>query len=185
MAASSDPFTDGLDYLYRVRSLALEPEMVDLVDNCNHQAPICVWIGENIESINRQLNLLLLRCQQCFHPWEQPNAQVFATPLATSYRVDALCNLKTHPITLLIDVGRVVPADWLRLVVHEYAHAYAGSPGHHPQFAQSLAHLCLGLEIPPPLGQPPSEESLQFFPGCRSTQDPLAFWRGEGELPSD
>lgn len=185
VTSSCDPFERGLDYLYGVRSLALEPEMVDLVHQPVSRLPICTWIGENIDSINSQLNFCLQLCQQCFHGWEQPVVQIFATPLASSYRVDAVCNLNTKPITLLIDVGRVVPADWLRLVVHEYAHACAGSPGHHPQFAQALAHLCLGLQIPMSSFALDYQHSLRFFPDCRSTPDPLAFWRGEGEIDWD
>jgi len=107
--------------------------------------------------------------------------QIFATPLAQSFGIDGFCNLQTDPISVLIDVGRVVPENWLRLVAHEYAHAHAGSPGHHQRFAQSLAHLCLGLEIAPPLCQLDQEDSLRFYPDCLATHDPLAFWQGKEE----
>ena len=81
----------------------------------------------------------------------------------------------------MIDVGRMLPQDWLLVVAHEYAHAHADVPGHHHQFAQSLAHLCLGLAIAPPLWQPSVEDNLRFYPTYSATQDPLAFWRGEAE----
>lgn len=180
ITTSTDPFTRGLDYLYGVRSLAIEPEMVDLVYALDHRIPICIWISEHIEAVNIQLNAHLQACHDCFHPWEQPDTQIFAAPLAQSFGLDGFCNFQTNPISIVIDVGRVMPKDWLLVVAHEYAHAHAGSPGHHQQFAQSLAHLCLGLEIAPPSYQPGMEDSLRFYPGYPPTQDPLAFWQGEG-----
>jgi len=74
----------------------------------------------------------------------------------------------------------VVPDDWLRLVAHEYAHAHTGSPGHRVEFERSLTHLCLGLAIPPPPDQSDAKDWLRFYPDCVPTQNPLAFWRGEG-----
>lgn len=154
--------------------------MVDGVYDLDRRVPICTWIGEHIEAVNTQLNVYLQACHNCFHPWEQPAVQVFAAPLAQSFGLDALCNFQTHPLTVLIDVGRVHPKDWLLLVVHEYAHAHAGSPGHHQQFARSLSHLCLGLEIALPSDQPDMADNLRFYPRCLPTQDPLAFWQGRG-----
>jgi hypothetical protein len=180
ITTSRDPFTRGLDYLYGVRSLALVPEMVDRVHDLEQRVPICTWIGEQIEAVNAHLYACLQACHDCFHAWEQPALQLFAAPLAQSFGLDAVCNFQTCPITLLIDVGRVLPADWLLLVVHEYAHAHAGSPGHHEQFARSLTHLCLGLGIPLPACEPGQEDSLRFYPNCPPTPDPLSFWRGDG-----
>jgi hypothetical protein len=179
ITSSTDPFTRGLDYLYGARSLAPEAEVIDLVDDLKQRTSVCTWIGSHIDQVNQTLAAHLQACHDCFHPWQQPPLQVFAAPLAQSFAIDALCNFQTDPITLLIDVGRVVKSDWLGLVVHEYAHAHAGSPGHHQQFAASLTHLCLGLEIALPAVQPGQEESLRFYPRCRPTQNPLAFWRGE------
>ena len=178
VTTSADPFTRGLDYLYGARSLSLVPEMVDLVHDLEHRRPICVWIGHHIEAVNRTLAECLSACHACFHPWEQPQLQLFAVPLARSFGLDGFCNLKMEPLTILIDVGRVAPADWLLLVLHEYAHAHAGAPGHHEVFVRSLAHLCVGLGIAPP---EPLSHDLQSYPPYRRTQDPLAFWRGDGE----
>ncbi|PZV11436.1 MAG: hypothetical protein DCF22_14480 [Leptolyngbya sp.] len=180
VTTSTDPFIRGLDYLYGVRSLALAPEMIGMVDNLDHRTAICIWIGNHIDGVNSQLNAYLQRCHDCFHRQEQRPIQIFAAPIIQSFGIDGLCNLKTHPVTLLIDVGRVVPEDWLRLVAHEYAHAHVGSPGHHLPFERSLTHLCLGLEISAPLNQPEQQDCLKFYPDCVLTQDPLAFWRGEG-----
>lgn len=181
ITTSTDPFTRGLDYLYGVRSLALTPAMIDLVDYLDDRIPICTWIGNHIDAVNRQLTAYLQACHNCFHVWEQRPIQIFAAPLVESFKIDGLCNLQTNPVTILVDVGRVEPKDWLRLVVHEYAHAHAGFPGHHSQFARSLAHLCLGLEIALPPDQPDQKNWLQFYPDYVPTQDPLAFWRGEGQ----
>ncbi|AKG22187.1 hypothetical protein [Calothrix sp. 336/3] len=179
VTTSTDPFARGLDYLYGVRSLALNAEMIDVVEDIDKRIPLCIWIGEHIDGVNQQLEKYLQACHSCFHPWEQPAIEIFAAPLAQSLGIDALCNLQTNPITILIDVGRVVPEDWLLLVVHEYAHAHAGYPGHHEQFARSLAHLCLGLGIPPLTWQPDRESNLRFYPDCRATENPLAFWYGK------
>lgn len=180
ITTSLDPFTRGLDYLYGVRSLALAPEMVGVVDDLEARMPICTWIGDHIDRVNAQINGYLQRCHDCFHPWEQRPMQIFAAPLAQSFGMDGFCNLNTDPVTILIDVGRVVPEHWLRLVAHEYAHAHTGSPGHHTEFERLLAHLCLGLAIPPPPDQPDVKDWLRFYPDCVAAQNPLAFWRGEG-----
>ncbi|MBD2464355.1 hypothetical protein H6G89_25450 [Oscillatoria sp. FACHB-1407] len=182
ITTSTDPVVRGLDYLYGVRSLALEPEMVDLVYDLEHRIPICAWIAHNIDAVNAQLNRYLQLCHACFHAWEQPTLQIFAAPLAQAFGLDAVCNFQVYPISILIDVGRVMPRDWLSVVAHEYAHAHAGYPGHHEQFARSLTHLCLGLALPAPVYQAGNEDVLRFHPPCIPTSDPLAFWRGEGML---
>lgn len=174
---SPDPVTRGLDYLYGLRSLALDPEMIDVIYDLDSRISLCGWISENIDAINYYLDRCLQVCHDCFHPWEQPAVQIFAAPIAQSFGINALCNLQTDPITILVDIGRVMPEDWLLLVVHEYAHAHAGSPGHHEHYARSLAHLCLGLGIAPPMDQ--CEDTLRFHPDCLPTRNPLSTWRGE------
>jgi hypothetical protein len=176
-----DPFARGLDYLYGVRRLAFEPEIVGLVHDLAQRTEVCIWIDQHIESINRHLQSLLQLCHACLLSSEQPDVQILAAPLSQSFGVDALCNLLSQPKTIIVDVGRVTPSHWLSLVVHEYAHAHTGTPGHHPAFAQSLTHLCLGLGIALPVWQPGQEEQLRSFPPCLPTRDPLAFWRGEDE----
>ena len=160
--------------------------MVELVYDLKNRVPICTWIGNHIDAVNAEVNACLQACHACFHPWEQPQIQIFAVPLAQSFGLDGLCNLQTEPITILVDVGRLAWEDWLSLVCHEYAHAQAGSPGHHEAFVRSLTHLCLGLGIaPPPIdpgtGQWSLEERLRSYPEYRSAQDRLAFWRGEAK----
>lgn len=179
MTDRSDPFARGLDYLYEMRRLALSPEMVGLVHDLENRIPVCIWIGNQIDLVNGYLQQCLQACHNCFHPWQQKPIQIFATPLADAFRLEGLCNLKTTPITLLIDVGRVEPEDWLALVVHEYAHAQVGLPGHHQEFAKALAHLCLGLDYVPLPWKPELESQLRSYPYCRATANPLAFWRGE------
>lgn len=179
--SSADPFARGLDYLYGVRCLAPDPDMIGIVYDLQLRTTICTWIGQQIESINRQLQICLHLCHACFDSREQPSLQIVAAPLMQSFGVDAVCNLFTQPKTIIVDVGRVIPQHWLSLVAHEYAHAHAGSPGHHPQFAQSLRHLCLGLGIVLPAYTTNQEERWQSFPPCLPTPDPLAFWQGRGD----
>lgn len=175
----ADPFTRGLDYLYEVRRLLLEPDMIDLVYRLGDRIPICTWIGTHVDAVNAELNACLQACHACFHPWQQRPMQIFAAPLAASFGLDGVCNIQADPIAILVDVGRVVPEDWLAIVAHEYAHAHLGSPGHHQEFAQTLAHLCLGLSLAPPAWQPGQETHLRSCPPCRSTHDPIAFWMGK------
>jgi hypothetical protein len=178
VTTSTDPFTKGLDYLYGARSLSLAPDMVSVVYDLERRIPICTWVGSHIEAVNNALNECLTACHACFHAWEQPQVQIVAAPLAQSFGLDGLCNLQTEPITILIDAGRLAPEHWLLLVMHEYAHAHAGTPGHHETFARSLTHLCFGLGIAPP---PDAAESLRSYPYYRPNQDALAFWRGESD----
>ncbi|WP_448561660.1 hypothetical protein [Trichothermofontia sp.] len=177
MTTRTDAFSRGLDYLYGLCRLALLPDLIGLVEDRGGRVPICTWIGTHIDAVNAQLDIYAQACHACFLLWEQPAFQVLATPLAPSCRVDGVCNLKTQPMTRLIDVGRVVPADWWRLVVHEYAHAYVRSLGHHAAFARSLTHLCLSLGLTSPDGWVDGDR-LKAYPPYRSTPDPLAFWRG-------
>lgn len=68
ITTSTDPFTRGLDYLYGVRSLALDAEMIDVVFDMENRKPLCVWIGEHIEAVNAKLENYLQACHDCFHP---------------------------------------------------------------------------------------------------------------------
>lgn len=173
MPQAAEVAARGLDYLYFMRSLSPEPDAIDVLFSPALRTPICTSIGTYITTINTRLNLCLQACHDCLHPWQRPQVQIFATPLAAAFGLDGLCNLKTQPITILVDVGRVWPDDWLALVAHEYAHACLNQPGHCNQFAQLISHLASGLHLPPPLLPSPS---WHHFPPYRSTPDPLAFW---------
>lgn len=178
------PLTDaaayqrGVSYLEQVQSLVLEPGMVDVMQNLRDRVAICTWIGQQIEAVNTELQHCLEACHDCFHPTERPVIEIFAVPLAPAFGIDGLCNVLRRPIAILVDVGRILPQDWLSIVAHEYAHAYSGDFGHHQQFVNVLYHLCLGLGLEPPTGA--NADQLRYWPFCQSTQDPLAFWRGEG-----
>jgi hypothetical protein len=200
-----DAYTRGVEYLEMVRGFALEPRMLDVLEPgfgngyyfgdgsrsqgiasrfqgiaSRSQVSICKWIGENIDTVNAQLNAYLQACHECFHPQERRDIRVFAAPLAQSLGIDGFCNILIVPTTILIDVGRVAPTDWLSLVVHEYAHAHVGTSGHNQQFASVLCHLCLGLGLEPPIWEAVTmESSLRTWPYCKSTINPLAFWIGE------
>jgi len=101
-----------------------------------------------------------------------------AVPFASSVQLDGFCNIDTTPTTILVDVGRVAPADWLALVAHEYAHAHLGYPGHDRAYTEVLSHLCLGLGFAQPSFEP-NDRRIYCWPPYSPTIVPLALWRGE------
>jgi len=167
----------GLTYLATVQHLSLNPKMVDLLEKEDYQVSVCNWITSHIATVNHILDRHLNACHNCFFRWERRSIQVLAAPLAQSFGIDGLCNLQTKPITILIDVGRVHPDDWLGLVVHEYSHAHIGFPGHDHRFISVLSHLCLGLGLEPPERQETTEH-LRHWPYATPITDPLALWLG-------
>lgn len=171
-------FERGVAYLYHLRSLAPAPDLIDFVDPSASRNQVCGWIGSHIDAVNAQLLVLLQSCQDCFHPWHCPPVQIFAAPFAQHFGIDGVCNLQSQPISILVDVGRVYPPDWVALVVHEYAHAHLGVPGHHAEFVHTLSHLCLALDLPAPLGFFPLDSRWCSFPPYRSNPLPLHFWSG-------
>lgn len=174
----------GLHYVQSVQRLApastiFVPTIIDVLDNIRDRDLICTWIGQHIDAINRDLQLHLNQCHGCFDTHDRPSIQILAVPLASSLGLDGLCNLTTQPITILVDIGRLHPEDWLALIAHEYIHAYLGRAGHDQRFATVLSYLCIGLGLEPP---PPGKDTpsyLAVWPPCTRTLDPLAFWRGE------
>ncbi|GAB4204747.1 MAG: hypothetical protein Fur006_60210 [Coleofasciculaceae cyanobacterium] len=172
------PIVKGYQYLSAVRQLALEPEMIDVTDDIRESEYIYTWIGYHINAINAQLHAYLEACHGCFHPEQRRPMQILATPIAQEYGIDGLCNIRVNPTVILIDVGRTAPQDWLSIVVHEYAHAHLGSPGHDVRFFNIVSHLCLGLGLEPPQWQPNMETYLRNWPPCTSRANPLAFWMG-------
>jgi hypothetical protein len=179
---SIELFQRGLDYLYQSRLLAPEPNLIAVMHDPTHRVPVCTWIGQQVDLINARLQTCLQACEACFHPWQRPAVQIFAAPLANLFQIDGCCNLQTEPITILVDVGRVIPEDWLALVVHEYAHAYLGLSGHRAEFVTVLTHLCLGLGLTLPYPLPTNESTWRSVPAYRSTIDPLSFWLGQDEF---
>jgi hypothetical protein len=175
----TDSYHAGVAYLQRIQSVLPEAQMIDVMDNLRDRVSICTWIGGQIEIVNKLLQSHLQACHDCFNPRERRSIQIFAVPLASSVRLDGFCNINTNPTTILVDVGRVAPADWLALVAHEYAHAYLDCPGHDLKYASVLSHLCLGLGFAQP-SLIPEDLSLHYWPPYPPTIDPLAWWRGEG-----
>jgi hypothetical protein len=182
----------GLKYLKTISSISLVPAMVDLEEIAPSfaylpgtalQTEILTWIGNNIDSINARLLGYLQACHNCFHPYQRPQVEIWATPIASRFAIDAICNVETKPRAILIDVGRIAPSDWLKIVAHEYVHAQLGYPGHGDAFLAVLEHLCLGLGIEPPDYHPQMsaserEVSLQKWPPCNLVERPIDFWRG-------
>jgi len=165
-------------YLHQVRALALEPGMIAIPDDLGDRTRLCKWIAAHISTINNRLRHYLQLCHQCFRVDERREMQVFAAPIASSFGIDGCCNPNSTPITLLIDVGRIHAENWLGLVVHEYAHAHAGHPGHDAPFVAALTQLCLGIGFPPLPHQAP-ESFWRSWPHCQPIANPKAFWVGE------
>lgn len=178
----ADPFVRGSDYLNAVRQLALDPGMIQVGEEIANRIRICTWIGQHIDAINLELNACLDTCHQCFQADLRREMHIWAAPLASDLGVDGLCNILLDPVVILIDVGRIDPADWLSIVVHEYVHAYLKSPGHDRHFLAVLTHLCLGLGLEPPvvegMDRVRMEAVLRNWPHCGSRKDPLTFWIG-------
>lgn len=171
-------YQTGVEYLQQVQLRLPDPQMVDVMGNVRDRVLICNWIGLHIKAVNTSLQGHLSACHDCFDPLERKSIDIFAVPLSSSIRLDGFCNINVSPTTILVDVGRVAPADWLALVAHEYAHAHLDNPGHDRSYAQVLSHLCLGLGFPqPPLA--PVDRSLHYWPIYAASIDPLAWWRGE------
>ncbi len=170
-------YEQGKAYCRRMASLVLDPQLVELRLPAKDKERLYCAIAQRISEINQELATHLGHCQQCFYPQQQLSLQIFAVPFAPHLNIDGLCNLNTQPMTILIDVGRMVRRDWLAAVVHEYAHAQTGEKGHHDRFFQNLTHLCLGLGLTPP--SPNLTSELQHWPPCQPTRDPLAFWLGD------
>ena len=174
----STTYQAGVEYLQRVSGFLPDPRMVDVMANIRDRVAICTWIGSSTDAINLQLQSYVRACDECFQEVDRRSIQIFAIPLATAISLDGFCNISTIPTTILVDVGRVAPTDWLALVAHEYAHAHLGYPGHDLEYEKILNHLCLGLGFPV-RSSGDSSSSLHHWPPYRSIIDPLAFWRGE------
>jgi hypothetical protein len=171
-------YRNGVEYLQRVQLLLPDPQMVDVMDNLRDRVSICNWIGQEIESVNISLQAHLKACHDCFDPRARKSIDIFAVPFSSSVPLDGFCNINTTPTAILVDVGRVAPADWLALVAHEYAHAHLGYPGHDRSYAEVLSHLCLGLGFSQP-SMVSDNRSLHYWPMYSPSIDPLAWWRGE------
>lgn len=157
----------------------LPPQTIDVMDNLRDRVSIYNWIGKQIATVNRSLQVHLNACDECFNLGDRRSIQIFAVPFASSMQLDGFCNINTNPTTILVDVGRVALPDWLALVAHEYAHAHLGYPGHDRAYAKVLSHLCLGLGFAQP-SDIPGDRSMYCWPPYVAAIDPLAWWRGEG-----
>jgi hypothetical protein len=174
----SDALIQGIEYLQKIQDLALNSEMIDSLNFGDNGKLVFTWIGTHIQRINTILQTHVEKCAECWSERDRPMVQIFAAPIATGFSIDGCCNFSTTPITVLIDVGRVIPPHWLHVVVHEYAHACVGSSGHNQEFTYALAHLCLGMGLATPSAL--TLEQLQSFPPCTPTAHALAFWQGQG-----
>ncbi len=171
-------YQDGVDYLAKITPLLPDPQAIDVMANLRDRDKICTWIGNSIAIVNLQLQAQLNACADCFRPIDRRSIHIFAVPLADSLGLDGFCNIAATPMTILVDVGRVAPQDWLALVAHEYAHAHLGYPGHDREYVRVLDRLCWGLGLARP-SFPPDDRRIYCWPPYTPAIDPLAWWRGE------
>ncbi|TVQ08314.1 MAG: hypothetical protein EA368_12075 [Leptolyngbya sp. DLM2.Bin27] len=176
----------GSQYLAVLRDLAIQPGWISLVHIADPPGAVLNWIGQHIHQVNQQLNGVLIDLLDCFEPAQRPQVQVLAAPIAPQAGVDGFCNHRTNPITLMVDPGHIVPADWPGLVAHELAHAVSESSdrrgglgqGHSERFSRAIAHLCLAQDLPLPA--PDLEaQALSYWPPCRRAPQPEQFWLGQ------
>lgn len=186
-APDLDPTLRATQYLGVLRDLAVQRGWISLAHIADPPGAALVWIGQNIHRTNQQLHAILNDALDCFEPAQRPGVQIFAAPIAPEAGVDGFCSdglglssghLGDRPITLMVDPGRIVPADWPKLVAHELAHGVVRSAGHGEKFSRAIAHLCLAQDLPLP---PPtlSAEGLRSWPPCRRTPRPELFWLGQ------
>jgi hypothetical protein len=178
--AHTDPVVRASQYFRLVRQLAPQANWVAMANPDHEHLAVLTWIGLHIHHLNQQLDEILVDLLSCFQPQQQPAVQLFAAPLALHVGVDGFCNLHTQPITLVIDPSRVVPADWPHLLVHELAHAIAGTAGHGLPFYQALSYLCVAQDLPLPPANSVNGEVLRYWPPCRPNPQALGFWLGQG-----
>ncbi|NJO78577.1 MAG: hypothetical protein HC827_08635 [Cyanobacteria bacterium RM1_2_2] len=76
LSTDCDPFSRGLDYLYQIRALAIEPDLIQIIYQLKERIPVCTWIGSHIDTVNAVLQQQMQACQACFHPWEQRSIQI-------------------------------------------------------------------------------------------------------------
>lgn len=162
----------GRNYLEAMYAL-LPPKLIAAGEDLESRQLICQGIGQQIPRLNHYLQDCLTACAHCFHPWQRRSIQIWAVPLADA-ALDGLCLLHTQPVTICVDLGRVIPEDWLPLVLHEYAHAHLAQPGHSLQFAQTLQQLCCGLGFE---SVPASPLYWNAWPPLRHCSQPQHFWR--------
>jgi hypothetical protein len=153
MVDPDDPFIRGLRYLEALRDRVPDPRLIAIPAQ-SPPTQVCRQIGQWIEPINARLETLLQRCQGCCLSQSRRPIVIRAAPLAEAWALDGLCVLQTMPTLVLIDMTRVTPEHWLRLVAHEFVHAHLHLPGHGRLFRQLLFQLALPLGFPLPLSDP-------------------------------
>ncbi|WP_052049875.1 hypothetical protein [Leptolyngbya sp. KIOST-1] len=172
-----DPGLRATRYLGLLRELAVQPGWISLDHIADPPGAALDWIGHHIHAVNRQLNAILSDLLACFEASQRPEVQIFAAPIAPQAGVDGFC-CDRRPITLMVDPGRIVPADWPGLVAHELAHGVAAASGHGAEFAGAIAHLCLAQDLPMP-APTLSVSDLSHWPPCRRNPQPEQFWLGQ------
>lgn len=183
---NTDLVRRGSQYLGVLRDLAVQPSWISLAHIADPPGETVTWIGQHIHQVNQRLQAILTDGLDCFEVAQRPRVQILAAPIAPQAGVDGFCNdgfwpgpdLCTAPMTLMVDPGRIVPADWPGVVAHELAHGVARSTGHGVEFRRAIAHLCLAQDLPLP---PPhlDAEALSYWPPCRHSPKPEAFWLGQ------
>ncbi|MGB3136647.1 MAG: hypothetical protein WBG38_16925 [Nodosilinea sp.] len=176
-AAKDDPVLRATQYLTLLRDLAVQPGWISLDHIADPPGAALSWIGHHVHRVNQALNAILIDLLACFEVAQRPPVQIFAAPITPRAGVDGFCSSDTTPTTLMVDPGRIVPADWPGLVAHELAHRVARASGHGAEFRGAIAHLCLAQDLPVPAPDLDAEALRRWPPLCR-TPRPEQFWLG-------
>jgi hypothetical protein len=171
-----DPVVRANDYLRWVRQRAIQADWIALTNAEDQHLATLMAIGTSIHQLNQRLHQMLDTLLLGLRPEERPRVQIVAAPIALKVGVDGFCNLQTSPITLIVDPSRILPADWLHLVVHELAHAVTQGVGHGSRFFQTLSTLCIAQDLPLPPSDSLQRGVLPYWPPCRPNPGAEQFW---------
>lgn len=177
---STDSLTWGSAYLQAVRQVAPRTHWIEVPGDSAQRLRSCTWIGQSVHGLNGHLGTLLHTALAVLQSPPGP-LRIWAAPLASYAGIDGFFNAQAQPPTLVIDPSRARPDHWLRLVVHEAAHALSPTPGHGVDYGTHLNRLCLALDLPlPPDG---TAATLRQWPPYQPHPQGCDFWQGTTELP--
>lgn len=170
---SADPVVRASHYLYQVRRRSPDPNWIRMANPDHQYLAVLTWMGNHVDTLNQTFHGILTDLIACWPVHQRIAVDILVAPLDPDLGIDGFCCFHPQPITLVVDPGRIIAANWPQLVGHEVAHAMARSPGHGEPFYQALTHLCIaqGWPLPP-------RDRLPYWPPCQPHPQPEQFWLG-------